>query len=106
MGSPSWRIITRHVLPNAVGTIVVNSTFQVADAILTIAYLSFLGLGIPPPAATWGGVLFDGINYIYQGDWWLIYFPGIAILLTVVAFNYLGDATRDAFDLRFQRTRR
>jgi peptide/nickel transport system permease protein len=105
MGSRSSRTIMRHIVPNSVGTIVVNATFQVADAILLIAYLSFLGLGIPPPAPTWGGILADGINYLYENAWWLIYPPGLAILLVVVAFNYLGDALRDAFDLRFRRDR-
>ena len=105
MGSRSSRTIVRHIVPNSVGTIVVNATFQVADAILLIAYLSFLGLGIPPPAPTWGGILADGINYLYENAWWLIYPPGLAILLVVVAFNYLGDALRDAFDLRFRRDR-
>lgn len=105
MGSPAWWIIRRHILPNAIGTIVVNSTFQVADAVLLIAYLSFLGLGIPPPAPTWGGTLFEGITYIYQDPWWLIYSPALVIILTVISFNYFGDATRDALDLRFERNR-
>jgi peptide/nickel transport system permease protein len=105
MGARPTRTIARHIVPNSVGTIVVNATFQVADAILLIAYLSFLGLGIPPPAPTWGGVLSDGIGYLYQDAWWLIYPPGVAILLTVVAFNYLGDTLRDAFDLRFEHGR-
>ncbi|MCX6458769.1 MAG: ABC transporter permease [Actinobacteria bacterium] len=99
MGSTSTRTLRRHVLPNSVGIIVVNATFQVADAILLVAYLSFLGLGIPPPTATWGGIMSTGISYINEQAWWLIYFPGLAILLAVVAFNYLGDTVRDAYDV-------
>ncbi|MGD0083440.1 MAG: ABC transporter permease [Acidimicrobiales bacterium] len=106
MGARRGWTIFRHILPNTVGTIVVNATFQVADAILLIAYLSYLGLGIPPPAPTWGGILTDGLTYLYEGTWWLIWAPGLAILVTVVAFNYLGDALRDAFDLRFERAGR
>jgi peptide/nickel transport system permease protein len=100
MGARSTRTIVSHILPNAVGTIVVNATFQIADAILLIAYLSFLGLGIPPPAATWGGMLSEGMTFLYQDPWWLIYLPGVSIVLVVVSFNYLGDALRDAFDQR------
>ncbi len=102
MGGSSWRIILKHILPNSVGTIIVNATFQVADAILLLAYLSYLGLGIPPPAATWGGLLSDGMTFIFQGAWWVIYPAGIAILITVVAFNFIGDAMRDALEVRLQ----
>ena len=84
MGGGRCRIVLRHIVPNTIGTVVVNATFQVADAILLVAALSFLGLGIPPPAANWGGMLSNGLNYIYSGYWWLIYPPGIAIVLTVV----------------------
>jgi peptide/nickel transport system permease protein len=105
MGARSTRTIVSHILPNAVGTIVVNATFQIADAILLIAYLSFLGLGIPPPAATWGGMLSEGMTFLYQDPWWLIYLPGVSIVLVVVSFNYLGDALRDAFDQRTQHGR-
>jgi peptide/nickel transport system permease protein len=103
MGGRSPRIIFRHLVPNVIGTIVVNATFQVADAILAVAAISFLGLGIPPPAANWGGMLSDGLNYTYSGYWWLIYPAGIAIILTVLAFNLLGDGLRDAIGLRAQR---
>jgi peptide/nickel transport system permease protein len=102
MGGSRRRMILRHIIPNTVGTITVNATFQVADAILSLAGLSFLGLGIPPPAANWGGMLSTGINYVYAGDWWLIYPPGIAILLTVMAFNSVGDVLRDVFETRTQ----
>ena len=100
MGGTAPRTITRHILPNALGTIVVNATFQVADAILALSYLSFLGLGIPPPTATWGGILSDGLTNLSQNAWWCIYPPGICILLTVVAFNFIGDGLRGVFERR------
>jgi peptide/nickel transport system permease protein len=103
MGGGSVRIVVRHIVPNTIGTVMVNATFQVADAILVVAALSFLGLGIPPPAANWGGMLSNGLNYTYSGYWWLIYPPGVAIVLTVVAFNFVGDALRDAFEVRLRR---
>jgi peptide/nickel transport system permease protein len=103
MGGGPWRAVLRHIAPNAIGTVVVNATFQVADAILIVATLSFLGLGVPPPAANWGDMLANGINYTYDGYWWLIYPPGLAIVLVVVAFNLIGDALRDSFEVRLQK---
>ncbi|TMD31020.1 MAG: ABC transporter permease [Chloroflexi bacterium] len=103
MGGSDFRIVLRHIIPNTIGTIMVNATFQVADAILTIAALSFLGLGVPPPATNWGGMLSDGVSYTFAGYWWLIYPAGLAIVITVVAFNLIGDAMRDAFEVRLQR---
>jgi len=103
MGGSRRRMVVRHIIPNTIGTIMVNATFQVADAILALASLSFLGLGIPPPAANWGGMLSTGVTYVYAGDWWLIYPPGLAILLVVMAFNMVGDGLRDAFEVRLQR---
>ncbi|MGB6162709.1 MAG: ABC transporter permease [Pseudonocardiaceae bacterium] len=100
MGGGPLRAVLRHIAPNVIGTVVVNATFQVADAILTVAALSFLGLGVPPPAANWGDMLSNGINYTYDGYWWLIYPPGLAIVVVVVAFNLLGDALRDSFEVR------
>jgi peptide/nickel transport system permease protein len=102
MGGKRWRIVLRHIVPNSIGVIVVNATFQVADAILLLAVLSFLGLGLPPPAASWGGILSDGLNYLYDGYWWLIYPAGLAIVLTVVSFNFIGDALRDSLDVRLR----
>lgn len=96
-------IIFRHIVPNVIGTIVVAATFSVADAILLLAALSYLGLGPPPPAANWGGMLSNGLTYIYDGYWWLIYPAGLAIVLTVMAFNFVGDALRDALEVRLQR---
>jgi peptide/nickel transport system permease protein len=103
MGGSDLRIVLRHIIPNTIGTIMVNATFQVADAILLIAALSFLGLGVPPPATNWGAMLSDGVSYTYAGYWWLIYPAGLAIVITVVAFNLIGDALRDAFEVRLQK---
>jgi peptide/nickel transport system permease protein len=102
MGGGETRIVIRHILPNVIGTVVVNATFQVADAILTVAALSFLGLGVPPPAANWGSMLSSGVDYTFAGYWWLIYPAGLAIVITVVAFNVLGDALREALDVRLR----
>lgn len=102
MGGGARRILVHHIIPNTIGTIMVNAAFQVADAILLLAYLGFLGLGVPPPATNWGELLSEGINYTYAGAWWLIVPPGACIVLTVVSFNYLGDALRDYFDVRLK----
>jgi peptide/nickel transport system permease protein len=101
-GGTRWRIVLRHIIPNAIGVIVVNATFQVADAVLLLAALSFLGLGLPPPAASWGGILSDGLNYLYDGYWWVIWPAGLLIVLTVVSFNFIGDALRDSLDVRLR----
>jgi peptide/nickel transport system permease protein len=101
-GLGKFRTILRHVLPNAVGVIVVSTTFQVADAILLLAGLDFLGLGIPPPAASWGGMLATGLEYIYDGYWWLIVPAGASIVLTVTAVNFVGDGLRDAAEARLR----
>lgn len=103
MGVRNGRIITRHILPNVAGTIVVQTTLQVANAILLLAALSYLGLGPLPPATNWGEMLNAGLNYIYDGYWWLIYPAGLAIVITVLAFSFIGDAVRDALDVRLQR---
>jgi peptide/nickel transport system permease protein len=102
VGGTRRRIVLRHIIPNALGVIVVNATFQVADAVLLLAALSFLGLGLPPPAASWGGILSDGLNYLYDGYWWLIWPAGLAIVMTVVSFNFIGDALRDSLDVRLR----
>jgi peptide/nickel transport system permease protein len=103
VGARNGRIIFRHIVPNVIGTIVVLTTFSVADSILLLASLSYLGLGPPPPATNWGGMLTNGLDYIYDGYWWLVYPAGIAIVLTVVAFNFIGDALRDALEVRLQK---
>jgi len=99
-GASRTRIIVRHLLPNTVGTLVVNATFQVADAIILLATLSFLGFGLPPPAATWGGMLSQGTTYLLDGYWWEVYPAGFLIMLTVIAFNLVGDAIRETVDSR------
>jgi peptide/nickel transport system permease protein len=103
MGGTKGRIVLRHLVPNAVGVIIVNATFTIADAILTLSALSFLGLGLPPPATDWGSQLSNGLNFLFDGYWWLVYPPAIVLILTVVAFNLIGDAIRDALDIRLTR---
>lgn len=103
MGGGSARAVFRHIAPNSVGTIIVNATFQVADAILLVVALSYLGLGIRPPQTDWGGMLNQGINAVYNGYWWQIFPAGILIILVVIAINFIGDAMRDAFEVRLQR---
>ncbi|MEO7195999.1 MAG: ABC transporter permease [Pseudonocardiaceae bacterium] len=104
MGGRGGRIMLRHLIPNAIGVIVVQATFQVADAILIFAVLSYLGFGLSSPAASWGEMLSSGTPYLYDDYWWLIYPPGVAILLIVLAFNFVGDALRDALDVRLRQT--
>ncbi|HZT92914.1 MAG TPA: ABC transporter permease [Gaiellaceae bacterium] len=103
MGGGGPRIVLRHIIPNTIGTIIVNATFQVADAILLLAALGFIGLGVPSPQTDWGSMLSNGVNYAFDGYWWEIYPTGLAIVLVVVAFNFVGDALRDAFEVRLQR---
>jgi peptide/nickel transport system permease protein len=93
-GGRNSRIIIRHLIPNTLGTIVVNATFQVADAIIILATLSFLGFGLPPPAVSWGGMLSQGTTYLLDGYWWEVYPAGLTVMLTVVAFNFVGEALR------------
>jgi peptide/nickel transport system permease protein len=103
IGGSRTRVVGRHIVPNAIGTIVVFATFQVADSILLLAALGFIGLGIPPPGTDWGSMLSNGVNYALQGYWWEIYPAGACIILVVIAFNFIGDALRDAFEVRNQR---
>jgi peptide/nickel transport system permease protein len=104
IGGRPLRSVIRHIVPNAIGTIIVQATFAVADAILTLSILGFLTLGIAPPDTDWGSMLQGGLTYIQGGNyWWLIYPPGIAIILTCISFNFIGDALRDAFETRLQR---
>ena len=102
MGGSRNRIINRHIIPNAVGTIVVFATFQVADSILLLAALGFLGLGVPAPNTDWGTMLSNGVNAAGNGYWWQIYPVGLCIVLVVIAFNYVGDAMRDSLEIRLQ----
>jgi peptide/nickel transport system permease protein len=104
VGGNGLRAVVRHVVPNAIGTIIVQATFAVADSILILAGLGFLGFGLQAPVTDWGSMLSGGLNYIQGGNyWWLIYPPGIAIIVTCIAVNFMGDGLRDAFETRLQR---
>jgi len=96
-GTSTFEIIFRHILPNSIAPIIVSATLSVASAILTEAYISFLGLGVRPPTATWGNMLEGAYNYI-ENAYWLWLFPGLLITLTVLSINFLGDGVRDALD--------
>ena len=102
-GSGSWRLIGRHLLPNALGVMIVNVTFQVADAILAVSYVGFLGFGLHYPNIDWGDMLSDGTGYLTDGYWWLIWPVLACIVLTVMALNFIGDALRDSTDVRLRR---
>lgn len=104
VGASNARIIFRHMLPNALGVIIVNVTLTVAIAILTESLLSFLGFGIQPPTPTWGNMLEDGRSLMTIAGW-LVWFPGLAILLVVLCVNFLGDGLRDALDPTQRRVR-
>ncbi len=99
LGAGSTRIIARHILPNAIGPIIVAASLGVAGAILTESSLSFLGLGIQPPNSSWGRMLSTAQDQMFRAPWTAI-FPGLMIFLTVLAINYVGDGLRDAFDPR------
>jgi ABC-type dipeptide/oligopeptide/nickel transport system permease subunit len=102
-GTGSWRLIRKHLLPNSLGVMIVNVTFQVADAILAVAYIGFLGFGLHYPNLDWGDMISDGVGYMQDGYWWLIYPVGVCIVLTVMALNFIGDALRDSLDVRLRR---
>ncbi len=99
-GARTGRIMIKYLFPNFLGTVLVAGTFSVADAILTIAILSFLGLGLPAPSPNWGADLSSAMNYMYQASWWLVYPPGLLILLAELSINFIGDGLRQAFDTR------
>lgn len=103
IGTPTHEIIFRHILPNSMAPIVVAATLAVATAILAEAYISFLGMGVQPPTATWGNMLDGSYNYIESAPWLWI-FPGLLILLTVLSINFVGDGLRDALDPRSRNT--
>ncbi len=100
-GASIWRVMYRHVMPGLINTVIVVTTLRLGSLILTEASLSFLGVGIPPPTPAWGVMVAEGRNYIYT-EWWISFFPGLAIMLTVLAFNFLGDWFRDRFDPRLR----
>jgi peptide/nickel transport system permease protein len=100
MGANKWHIIRRHVFPNSISNIVTVATFSVADAILFLSALGFLGLGIQSPQTDWGTMLQLGTNQIQNGFWWEVYPVAVIFILVVVSINYIGDALRDAFEVR------
>jgi peptide/nickel transport system permease protein len=103
MGSSRARLVVRHLIPNALSVVIVNVTFQIADAILILAYLGFLGFGLQYPAASWGDMLGNAQQYVSSGYWWLVYPVGGCLVVVVLACNLVGDALRDAFDVRLRR---
>lgn len=103
-GGTHSRAVLRHIVPNTIGTVVVNATFQVADAILLVAYISFLGMGVQAPATDWGAQLSSGVGLVYSGAWWLIFPAGLAIVAVVCAFNFIGDGLRDMLDVKGRRS--
>lgn len=98
-GAQAVRILLRHVLPNVASTIIIVASLQVPHVIISEATLSFLGLGVPPPNPSWGGMVSEGRQYLWVA-WWLSTFPGLAIMLTVLGFNLIGDRLRDLLDPR------
>ena len=99
LGANDWRIITRHILPNIIQPIIVQAAIGMAGAILAEATMSFLGLGVPPPTASWGTMLNDGREHLFDAPH-LVIFPAIAVMLAVLSFNFIGDALRDLMDPR------
>lgn len=102
LGLPERRIIFRHMVPNAIAPVLVSATIGVASAILTESALSFLGLGVRPPYATWGNILADGKDFIFDAPW-LFFIPGAAILIVVLAFNLVGEGLREALNPKLRR---
>jgi peptide/nickel transport system permease protein len=97
IGARSWRIIVLHMLPNVMSVIIVQATLMVSYAIIIESLLSYLGLGVQPPAASWGNILSNGRYYMREA-WWMTFFPGLSIFVTVLAINFIGDGLRDALD--------
>jgi peptide/nickel transport system permease protein len=104
VGASGFRIVWRHILPNALAPVLVAMTLGIPAAILTESGLSFLGLGVQPPLATWGNILNEGKDAI-EIAWWLSFYPGLAILVTVLSYNLLGEGIRDALDPRLRQPR-
>ena len=101
VGVNNWRLIFRHLLPNTFAPIIVATTLGVAGTIIGESTLDFLQVGVQfPPTATWGNVLADSQNDISAGNWWWPFFPGLFIVITVLAINFIGDGMRDALDVR------
>jgi peptide/nickel transport system permease protein len=102
-GNSSARVISRHLLPNILPTLSVQMSLNLGWAVLNAAGLSFIGLGVRPPAAEWGIMVAEGAQYVVSGQWWACFFPGIALMFCVLCFNFMGDGVRDLLDPR-QRT--
>jgi len=102
VGAQSHRILFSHILPNGIAPLIVLATLSMGTAILDAAALGFLGLGQQPPFPEWGKMLVDSMQFILSGSWWVMLFPGLAIMLTVLGFNLLGDGLRDAVDPRIR----
>ena len=102
MGLPTWKVIMRHIIPNCLSPIIVQVTLAVGNNIISASSLSFLGVGIPVPLPEWGAMLAEGRNYIRSAPWMCI-FPGLAIMMTVLALNLMGDGLRDALDPKLKR---
>jgi peptide/nickel transport system permease protein len=100
IGAPNMRIIFRHILPNTATPIIVAATLLVARNIISESGLSFLGFGVQPPTPTWGNMLTSAQEEMLKGNWWMAFFPGLMIFLTVISINYIGDGLRDALDPR------
>lgn len=105
VGNPAWRIMFIHLLPNCLPPIIVQATLAMGYALLTMSALSFIGLGIQPPQSEWGSMTAEGAQYIVTGEWWLFLFPGLAIVIMVLAFNLVGDGLRDFLDPRMRGVR-
>ena len=103
LGANYSRIFFNHLIPNTLGPIIVTATLGVANAILTEAYVSFLGLGVQPPTSTWGNMMDQAQSFLIQGVWWMWVFPSIFIVFTILCINLMGDGLRDAFDPRSSR---
>lgn len=101
-GARSWALLVRHLLPNVQGPLVVQAAFSAGVAIILESSLSYLGLGIQPPQASWGNILSDGQSSLLLGAWWLIVFPTLFVIFATLSFNFLGDSLRDALDPRHQ----
>jgi peptide/nickel transport system permease protein len=102
MGARNRRILWKHVLPNTLSPVIVAATLGIGNVIVLEAALSYLGIGVRPPHASWGNIIQEGADQIAV-SWWIALFPGLAMLATVIAFNILGDALRDALDPRDER---
>ena len=102
VGNRQRRIIFHHLLPNCFPPVIVQATLAMGFAILTVAALSYIGLGIRPPTSEWGAMTAEGAGYIVSGEWWIFLFPGVAIMATVLSFNLVGDALRDVLDPRMK----